>query len=723
MIYFDRKGVIAMTKDLLLEIGTEEIPAGYILPALGQLKNLTKEFFKEARIHHNEIFTYATPRRLTLFVKDVALKQADLVSEVIGPPKNVAFTIDEKPTKAGIGFAKSQDVKVEDLKFKETPKGIYTCALKTLTGKETKEVLPAILPKIIKSISFPKSMYWQDKDLYFARPIRWILALLGDTKIEFELSRIKSDNITYGHRFLSQKAIKINNPSEYEEKLKENFVIVDEAKRRKLILDEINLYCKNNNCIAPCCDELLDEIVYLVEYPSLIVGNFDKKYLQLPNEVLVSAMREHQRYFHLVDMENKFLPNFLVIANTNKKEALNTIRQGNERVLTARLEDADFFFNQDKKIPLEARVEEEKGRVWQEDLGTVYQKTHRIVKLAEFISQKIAKELTTKACRAALLCKADLSTEMVGEFPNLQGIMGYYYALASKEGEDVAKAIREHYLPTSADGVLPETILGSIVSIADKIDSIVSCFSIGLIPTGSEDPYALRRQAQGIINILCANFFKVPSSPKIPPLYLRESVTYSLNLLDKKVKQQKKVVIDEVLNFLNQRLQNTLINGIKSGSFSHPGIVTLSQAQALLAVEVDDIQELLQRALALSKFSKSAEFEPLTIAFKRVMNILKPVATANCQLVSERLLVEKDEKELFDVYLKIKEELKQFIEKREYEQYLFTLVRFRQPIDNFFDNVMVMVENNSLKSNRLALLSNIADLFLKIANFSYIENK
>jgi glycyl-tRNA synthetase beta chain len=449
------------------------------------------------------------------------------------------------------------------------------------------------------------------------------------------------------------------------------------------------------------------------------VGNFDSKYLNLPHEVLVSAMREHQRYFHLVDKNGSFLPNFLIIANTNKKSALNIIRQGNERVLTARLEDADFFFTQDKKISLEARVEEEKGRIWQEDVGTVYEKTQRMVKLAEFISQKIAKDLTKKAARAALLSKADLSTEMVGEFPNLQGTMGYYYALASNEGEDVAKAIREHYLPTSSDGVLPETLLGSIVSIADKIDSITACFSVGLIPTGSEDPYALRRQAQGIINILSADFFKVPSAPNIPPISLQELVNYSLNLLGK----QAKTVLNEVLNFLKQRLQNILINGIKSGTFSQPGIVNQSQAQAILAVEVDDVQDVLLRALALSKFSKTTDFEPLTIAFKRAMNIIKPVASGEKRVVSEKLLVEKDEKELYNVYLKIKEELKPYIEKKEYEQYLSTLVKLRQPIDNFFDNVMVMVEDKNLKENRLALLADIADLFLKIADFSYIEDK
>lgn len=716
-----------MTKDLLLEIGTEEIPAGYIPPALEQLKNKTLGYLVEERISHREIFTYGTPRRLVLYVKEVALTQKDLITEIIGPPKNISFDKEGQPTQSAIGFAKSQGVKVSELKIKETPKGIYVFAHKTLPGKETKDVLKTTLPKIIKSISFPKSMYWQDKNLYFARPIRWILTMLGETKIEFEISGMKSDNLTFGHRFLSKEAIKINHPSEYEEKLRENFVIVNQIKRREMIFDEIKLYCENNHCLTPELDELLDEVVCLVEYPTLVVGSFNKDYLNLPKEVLVAAMREHQRYFHLVDKENNFLPKFLVIANTNPEivggHTINTIREGNERVLAARLSDAGFFWTQDKKISLKAWVEEEKGRVWQEDVGTVYEKTLRIVKLAEFISQKIAPELTDKTSRAALLCKADLSTEMVGEFPKLQGIMGYHYALASGEDEDVAKAIWEHYLPTSSEGILPETLIGSIVSIADKIDSIVSCFSVGLIPTGSEDPYALRRQAQGIINILSAGFFIPPykrgSGGCLPPLSLQELVHYSLNLLDKKVKREG--VAEEVLSFLNQRLQNLLINGFCAGTFSHPGIVNHSQAQALLAVGGDDIQDVLQKALALSKISRTPDFEPLIIAFKRAMNILKPVVSAEGRVVSENLLIENGEKELYTAYLKIRERLEPYFEKKDYDAYLSTLVQLREPIDNFFDEVMVMVEDNELRENRLSLLANIARLFLKIADFSYLE--
>ncbi|MEW6618336.1 MAG: glycine--tRNA ligase subunit beta [bacterium] len=710
-----------MNKDLLLEIGTEEIPARYIPPALEQLKNLTNTAFQEERIEQKGIFSYGTPRRLVLYVQEVASRQKDLVSETIGPPKNAAFNTDGKPTQAAIGFARSQGIAVEELKFKETPKGIYILAHKTMPGKETKEVLTKILLEIIKSISFPKSMYWQDKNFYFARPVRWILALLGEEKLKFELSGMKSDNISYGHRFLSNRVIKINHPAEYEDKLKENFVIVNQAKRRAMILNEIKAYCEDNNCLAPQLDELLDEVVYLVEYPTMVVGNFAKESLKLPPEVLVSAMREHQRYFHLVDKENNFLPNFLVIANTNPekvtKDTLNIIRAGNERVLSARLSDAFFFFSQDKKISLESRLEEEKERVWQEDLGTVYEKTLRIVKLAEFISKKIAPENTAKASRAALLAKADLSTEIVGEFPKLQGIMGYYYALSSGEDKDVARAIWEHYLPTSADGVLPQTLTGSIVSLADKIDSIVGCFSVGLIPSGSEDPYALRRQAQGIINILAAEFFKIPATPSIPPLSLRELIDYALILLEGKIKRDKEKVAIEVLTFLTQRLQNILINGM----FSQPGIVTSSQAQGLLSVGVDDILDVLQRADALSKFSKTADFEPLIIAFKRAMNIVKTEIKTHKSEVRKELFVEDSEKNLYAVYLKIKEELESYLIKKDYSNYLWTLAQLRQPIDNFFDEVMVMVEDKELRKNRLALLAMIAGLFLKIANFSEIE--
>ncbi|MDI6736396.1 MAG: glycine--tRNA ligase subunit beta, partial [bacterium] len=581
-----------MNEDLLLEIGTEEIPAGYLPQALEQLKGLAQSLLEEERIVHKGIKTLGTPRRLALYVQGVALHQQDLVTEVMGPPRHVSFDAEGKHTQAAIGFAKTQGVKIEKLQTKQTHRGDYILAVKTLQGKETKEVLATLLPKIITSLTFPKSMYWQSKNLneanlYFARPIRWILALLGETKIGFELAGIKSANHTFGHRFLSKQPIKINHPGQYEEKLRENYCLVNQVKRQEMIMEAITSYCEKNRCVAPEIEELLKEVVYLVEYPSLIVGSFDKEYLQLPKEVLVAAMREHQRYFHLTDKAGKFLPNFLCIANTDPEvvpaNAINIIREGNERVLRARLADAAFFFVQDKKIPLEARVEQEKDRVWQEDLGTVYEKTQRVVKLAEFISSKIDKELMPKAVRAALLCKTDLSTEMVGEFPKLQGIMGYYYAVADGEDEDVANAIRQHYLPTSADGVLPQTLVSAIVSLADKIDSIVGCFSVGLIPTGSQDPYALRRQAQGIINILSAGFLKIPSTPTIPPLSLQELVDYSLNLLVEKAtgfkpsigfkpsKREKQTVSNEVLNFSSQRLQNTLINGLGSGTYLYPG--------------------------------------------------------------------------------------------------------------------------------------------------------
>ncbi|MFH1562346.1 MAG: glycine--tRNA ligase subunit beta [Nitrospirota bacterium] len=729
-----------MNEDLLLEIGTEEIPAGYISPALEQLKNLTKGLLEEERLVHKGIQTFGTPRRLVLYVEGVVLHQQDLITEIMGPPRHISFDSEGKPTQAAIGFARVQGVRVEELQTRQTPKGDYILAIKTLQGKETKEVLTTVLPKIITSISFPKSMYWQSKSLnevslYFARPIRWILALLGETKIEFELAGIKSANHTCGHRFLSKQPIKINHPAEYEEKLRENYVMVNQVKRQEMIMEAINSYCEKNGCVAPETEELLEEVVYLVEYPCLIVGGFDKEYLKLPHEVLVAAMRGHQRYFHITNKDGKFLPNFLVIANTNPEVApantINTIREGNERVLKARLADAAFFFTQDKRISLEARVEQEKGRVWQEDLGTVYEKTQRVVKLAEFIAGKIALEFIPKAGRAALLCKADLSTEMVGEFTNLQGIMGYYYALADGEDKDVANAIREHYLPTSAEGVLPQTLVSAIVSIADKIDSIVGCFSVGLIPTGSQDPYALRRQAQGIINILSAGFFKIPSTPSIPPLSLQELVDYSLNLLAEKTKRERKTVEDDVLNFLTQRLQNLLINGIRMGTFSQPGIVDASQSQALLAVGVDDIPDVLQRAHALSEFAGTNEFEPLIIAFKRVVNILK---AEGCRLkvegrrqeagdrrqeteVRKELFVEEGEINLYTVYVKLKEELHLHLVKKDYPNYLSTLARFRQPIDNFFDKVMVMAEDKDLRENRLALLDNIAGLFLKIAKF------
>lgn len=686
-----------MAKDLLLEIGTEEIPAGYIPPALNQMQEKIKFFLDEERIGTGEISTYGTPRRLTLYIKDVNESASDLETEILGPHKKAAFDEDGKPTKAAIGFARSQGVGVEDLKIKETKKGEYVYAIKKVEGKATSLALKTLLPGFIISLSFPKSMRWGSTDLSFARPIRWILTLFGKDVIDFELDGLRSEKITYGHRFLAPGPIEISNPSEYMGKLEKAYVLVEGKRRKELIQKELVRVAKEGGGSPLKDDKLIDEVTYLVEYSVVIGGTFNQRYLKLPPEVLIAAMCEHQRYFPVEDNEGNLLNSFLVVSNGPEK-AKKIIRQGNERVLLARLEDASFFFDQDMKIPIESRVEDEKGRIFHEKLGTIYEKTQRLVELAKILACRIDPELEEKARRAAWLCKADLSTEMVGEFPKLQGIMGCHYALRQGEDDEVARAIQEHYLPRFADDQLPKTRTGVVVSLADKLDSIVALFTVGLVPTGSEDPYGLRRQAQGMINIILENSLS---------LSLRDLIEDSVNLLDKGEK-----AMGEIGAFFGQRITVALTNRD----------IADDEIEAVFKVGFDNPLNALHRAMALKQVRGGEDFEHLAVAFKRTMNILnKKGEGSREQGVREELFEEETEKLLYQTYLEIKEKVVHQIEKKDYIQALTILATLREPVDKFFDDVLVMAEDGGLRENRLALLSCIAQLFLRIADISYLR--
>lgn len=708
--------------DLLLEIGTEEIPAGYIQSGLKQIREAMQSLLQGERIDLEGIHTYGSPRRLSIIVTGVAAHQRDADIEVLGPPKTAAYDKQGNPTKVAEGFARSQGMSVESLKIKTIPKGEYLYVEKHIKGRSAIEILQESLPGLITKVNFPKSMRWGDKEVRFARPIRWILALLDTNIIPFEIEGIASSNITYGHRFLSPAPITISHPKGYVPSMKKAFVIVDIDERKKMIVSMIQAETQNNGSIfdADAFEDLLDEVTCLVEYPVVLVGRFDEKYLSLPQDVVITSMCEHQRYFPVMN-NNTLLPYFLFVANTSNSPDI--VREGNERVLRARLSDAAFFWDSDRKVLLDKRVEQQKKVIWQEKVGTLYEKTQRIVGIANDIADildnhgKITPNIDrSSVSRAAWLCKADLLTEMVGEFPILQGIMGYHYALAAGESEVVAMAIKEHYLPKSFDGNVPETLIGAIISIADKIDSIVACFSVGLIPTGSEDPYALRRQAQGIINIILKQNLPIDLSWLVDQAYQKLKASSS---------SQIKQFIDDQYGFKEKQLENArMSNGFLKQRLEYAltsrGFMADTVA-AVLGVDSTSPTDALLRVTALEEIRKLPDIEPLSISFKRVMNILRSEPLLKDEDVQESMLIEGSERKLHQSIWGIKETVEALVKKAEYLEALRILAGLRVDIDSFFDNVMVMVEDVQLRRNRLALLQNIASLFLKVADLSLIR--
>ncbi|HSR10939.1 MAG TPA: glycine--tRNA ligase subunit beta, partial [Thermodesulfobacteriota bacterium] len=513
--------------ELLLEIGTEEIPSAFIPRALEEMQSLLAEEFRSNRIPCKEIKALGTPRRLVLTATGMASSQEGRVVENVGPAKRIAFDEQGNPTKAAMGFARGQGVRVEDLQVVKTEKGEYVCARREEKGVETSGILPDILPRLISSIHFPKSMRWMDLENAFVRPIHWILALFDGKTVPFQIGNVSSGSLSRGHRFMAPGSFQVKDLADYLIKLKNSFVIVNPEERRELILAEVKKAAAEVSGAAVADPGLLEIVTYLVEYPVALRGGFSRDFLSLPREVLISAMREHQRYFSIAGENGSLLPYFVAVSNTKPRDPKVVIR-GNERVLQARLADAKFFFVEDQKVPLAQRVEGLKKVVYHSKLGTSYEKVMRIKGVSEYLASRVNPELRETVERAALLCKADLITGMVGEFPSLQGTMGRVYARLSGEREEVAQAIYEHYLPTSAGGDLPKSAPGAILSMADKLDTVCGCFGVGLIPTGTADPYALRRQTLGIINIILDKRYA---------LNLGEMAEKSLELLREKIER------------------------------------------------------------------------------------------------------------------------------------------------------------------------------------------
>lgn len=684
--------------NLLFEIGTEEIPSGYISPALKKMEELFKEGLKENRLECARALTLATPRRLTLYVEDIPERQLPLVEEVQGPAAKVAFDEKGQPTKAAMGFAKAQKVEPKDLKIKEIPKGAYVFAIKTHAGEETMRLLPPLLANIVRSLGFPKRMKWKGPGLFFARPVRWILALLDQQVVPLELNGISSGRITFGHPFLSGKDLSIKRADLdlYKTVLRKEKVLVDIEERKALLRDGINkILAKYGSQLKE--EELLEEVNFLVEYPCPVECTFPEEFLRVPQEVVETVMREHQRYFPVEDAQGRLLPRFVVVTNRSPQEAAFSI-EGNERVLKARLADAKFFWEEDRKVSLWKRLEGLKEVVFHEKLGSYWERVERIDRLAGYLALRLGLEAVEREAlhRAARLCKTDLLTQMVGEFPKLQGVMGYHYAREEGEKEEVARAILEHYLPRFAGDNLPQTQLGILLSLADKFDSLCGCFSIGLVPTGSQDPYALRRQAQGIIRII---------EDKNLNLSLKDSLAAALENFP-----GKGTTLQELLEFFRDRLYQTFLER------GHRYDII----NAVLAAGFDNIAAFSRRLGVISHLSQTNQWQGLVTVVERTFNIGKKAETTG--EVEEELLQEKEERQLWELYQRHKDKILSLINKERYEEASIEYyTSFAEAVHTFFDKVFVNVEDHRLRNNRLLLLKNINELYSsRIADLAQI---
>lgn len=692
-----------MNKKYLLEIGVEELPARLVGDALEQLKNNSIKLFNEQRINYEQINVYSTPRRLTLIVEGLEEKQSDLEEKVKGPAEKIAFDDNGNPTKALLGFMRGQKIGLEAISVESYNDESYVYANVSKVGQMIEEILSSNMENIIRSINFPKSMRWGGKNIKFARPIRWIVSLLDNVIIPFELEGIKVSNVTKGHRFLGSNHIEISNVDSYFDLLRENFVILDQNERKDIIKYGSEKLARERGGQLGIDEQLLDEITNIVEYPTPIIGRIKEEYLQLPQDVIITPMKEHLRFMPVLDDKGRLLPYFITVRNGNE-DFIEIVIKGNEKVLGARLEDAKFFYMDDRKRPLESYVEDLKNVVFQEKLGTLYTKTKRIQKLAAEIAShlEVGEETEKNVDRAAYLSKADLVTKMVSEFTELQGKMGMEYAKTSEENEIVSLAIYEQYLPRFSGDMVPTTTAGLVLSIADKLDTICGLFAIGIHPTGSQDPYGLRRQALGIINIILEKKINVSLSEMIKTaLYIYVDESGLAFDYDK--------VRDEIIEFFNGRVRNMFID-----MGNRYDIV-----DAVVGNEIDDIYDMKIRTNKLNEWLQKDDLSEILTAFNRVANLAEKADSDEVQ----RNLLTEDEIILYDSFNSIEDKIENLINKKEYDKALDHLVTLKDPIDNFFEKVMVMVEDESIRNNRLGLLKKIYDSMRKVCDLSKIVNK
>lgn len=684
-------------RDLVFEIGTEEMPASAVERGLEELYEEGKNLLEKEHLPFEKIEVYGSPRRLTLYVHNLSEKQEDREVEVKGPPADRALDEKGKYTEAALGFARSQGIKPQELTVRKGKKGEYVYAVKRIKGKESREVLARILPELVKRIRFEKSMRWQGS-FHFIRPIRWLLALFGEEIIPFELNGLKSSNITFGHRFLSQGAIVLKSASEYLEKLREGKVIVDQNERKERILKETEKVLKEegNAIIHP---HVLNEVLYLVEYPTAIKCHFPSKFLTLPREVVINVLEYHQRYFP-VEKDGNLLSTFVVIQNGDPSYS-ELIGRGNERVVKARLEDAKFFYEEDKKKPLEERVEKLKGVIFHRRLGTLGDKTERLLRLCDFVKGEIllAEETYQSLKRAAYLCKADLLTEMVNEFPELQGVMGKEYALHFGEKEEAAKAIYEHYLPRFPGDSLPKSLAGKILSVLDKVDTICGYFLAGEIPSGSEDPYSLRRQGQAVTAVLLEGKLN---------LSLENLLSIACGGYDFPKLKSTKETIPLLRDFFEGRFFLTL----ERLSFK-PFLARLFMTQFFhFPVEA------LKKLEVLKSVYGTPLWEDLLTAYTRPKNLSQEDLGVE---VKKELLVEETERKLYQEALSVAERVERLFQKSDFQKALEVLASLRKIVDKFFDEVLVMAGEKDLRENRLKLLNFLVSIFERYADFSLVK--
>jgi glycyl-tRNA synthetase beta chain len=682
---------------LLLEIGTEEIPARFLPIAIADLKTLAASVFDEYRIGYQEIQAYATPRRLALIINDVPPMQRDNVKEVFGPSRKIAFDDNGNHTKAAIGFAGSLGINPSALSIKKKGTAEYVAAIIEEKGIETKSVLPDALKKILLSLRFPKSMRWGNGHMLFVRPIHWIAAVLGSDTLSFEIEGIKSGNMTRGHRFLSPASFQIKEASSYMNMLENNFVVLDNERRKKLIRDGIISLSVNANG-HPVIDEgLLDTVTYLVEYPVPVLCGFSEEYLKLPKELLITVMKDHQKYFAVQNSNGNLLNKFIVISNTRAENA-ETVRIGAERVIRARFDDAKFYFHENKKKTLSERIEDLGKVTFHDKLGSLFDKTERVVSIASFLSEKTYPDLREKLIKAVRLSKTDLITGVVREFPELQGIMGKYYAGHDGEERKVAIALEEQYLPASFGGRLPETEIGALLSLSDKIDNLTSFFSIGLIPTGSEDPFALRRQAMGIASIIMARGYAIT---------LEEIFKNALQNLSKiKVRER---TLENITGFMEQRVEYILTS---------MGYEQELVKSVISQVPTSPLKTITGRLDALRKFKQEGVFPEFLLAIKRVNNIIPKTPLP---LIRPDLLAQDEEKTLYDSFMSLRDRIGPLASEGNFTDFLMIFAEITAPVNNFFDKVLVMDKNEDIKANRLSLLKEIWTTALMAADFSKLQ--
>ncbi|MNW29451.1 Glycine--tRNA ligase beta subunit [compost metagenome] len=687
-----------MAKDLLFEIGLEEMPARFIRAAMEQLKERTAKWLEESVIKHGAVESYATPRRLTVLIKDVAEKQEDVHEEVKGPSRKIALDDKGEWSKAALGFARSQGASPEQFTFKDVGGTEYVYVNKSTTGVETSQILAEGLLGILHAMNFPKNMRWGNYDFKFVRPIRWIIALFGSDIVDLEIAGVKSGNVTRGHRFLGQDTV-IQEPSAYVEALRSQHVIADVKERQELIQNQINALAKDKDWNIAVKDDLLEEVLFLVETPTVLFGKFEESFLNIPQEVLITSMREHQRYFPVLDKQGALLPFFVTVRNGDAS-SLDVIARGNEKVLRARLSDAKFFYEEDQKLAIKDALSKLESIVFHEELGTVGDKVRRIRRNAEKLSTLLKVDTGTSEAvnRTAEICKFDLVTQMVYEFPELQGVMGEDYARKAGESESVAKGVFEHYQPRFSGESAPSSEVGSIVSIADKIDTITGCFSIGIIPTGSQDPYGLRRQAAGIVQIVLDHKLGIT---------LSDIFTIALETHEqfRGLKRSEEEISKDLMDFFGLRVRKTLSDSLR-----------YDVVDAIMAAGYDDVVSVVDRGAALMDAVNGQEdFKTTVESWNRVSNL---AAKADFLTVRSDLLSDPAEKQLYEAWRSINEKYSSTLNDDNAAGALKLLSGLKDEITSFFDAVMVMAEDEDIRKNRLALLAAIDNDLKQFADFS-----